>query len=126
MSETRPDDWPEAPAASADDRRRAERYPCEMQPLISEWGSNTGESSMARVHNISTTGLALLTPARVRPGRVLVIKLQSETLGQSRPLLVRVIHSTQQSDGSWLSGGAFVRRLSEEEIAIILRDGQAR
>jgi hypothetical protein len=110
-------------AAPADDRRRAERYACELQPFVTEWGSGTGESSTARVRNISTTGLALVTPARVRPGRVLVIKLMRQAEGLSRPLLLRVIHSTQQPDGSWLSGGAFVRHLSEGELEAILRDG---
>ena len=106
--------------AAGDERRRAERYACGLQPLISEWGSSVGESSFARVRDISTTGVGLITPARVRPGRVLVIKLQFEGQRQSRPLLVRVIHSTQQGDGSWVSGGSFVRGLSEDELGAIL------
>lgn len=110
-------------SVTSDDRRRAERFPCGLQPVISEWGAATGESHMASVANISVTGLALLTPSRISPGRVLVIRLMSKEGGLSRPILVRVIHSTQQPDGTWYSGGAFVRRLSDKEINLIVQAG---
>jgi hypothetical protein len=118
-----PKPGPHETAATEEDRRRAERYDCDLQPLVREWGSSTGESGMARVCNISRTGIALLTPARVRPGRVLVLKLTGAGGGFARPVLVRVIHSTRQPDGLWLSGGAFVRRLSEEELEVIRDQG---
>jgi hypothetical protein len=107
------------------ERRGAERFPCDLQPFWTEWGSGQGESSAARVNNISTTGISLDTPVRIRPGSVLVLKLLSPERGLSRPLLVRVIHSSAQPDGRWLSGGAFVRRLSDSELARMLSAGPA-
>jgi hypothetical protein len=114
---------PGAVPNAAAERRGAERFPCDLQPFWAEWGSGGGESAAARVHNISTTGISLDTPVRIRPGSVLVIKLLSKERGLSRPLLVRVIHSTQKPDGRWLSGGAFVRRLSDKDLQTILSEG---
>jgi hypothetical protein len=109
----------QANTATGAERRQAERFSCDQHSFVSEWGGTDNETEAARVHNISTTGIALLTPNRLRPGRVIVIKLKAAG-GLSRPLLVRVIHSTQQSDGQWLTGGAFVRGLTEEELRDIL------
>ena len=77
-----------------------------------------------QIDNISTTGLCLRTPQRVRPGSVLVLTLPDVARGPSRPLPVRIIHSTRQPEGHWLSGGAFVRRLSEPELEAILAAGR--
>ena len=111
-------------AASGAERRGAERFACDLSPQVSEWGAGPGESSLARVRDVSATGLGMVTPACIRPGRVLVLKLTSDARGLSRPLLVRIIHSTQQADGNWLSGGAFVRPLTEEELDPILDAGR--
>jgi hypothetical protein len=113
----------EAPAPGGIERRRSERHPCDLQPVCSEWGS--GELT-ARLRDISTDGVGLVTPVRIRPGKVLVLKLQKPSGGLSRPILVRVIHSSPQPDGAWWSGGVFVRRLSTTELASLLQADQAR
>lgn len=123
MSDQQESPPPELQVILEEDRRRAERYECDLHPLWSEWGTAKGDSSRVRVHNISATGLGLITPARIPPGRVIVVKLLSETHGLSRPLLVRIMHSTQQQDGNWLSGGTFVRRLDESYLAMLLQEG---
>ncbi len=110
----------ESRVGAAPDRRHAERHPCDLQPFWTEWGSGRGESPLARVRDISAGGIGLLTGCRIRPGSVLVLRLFSESQGMSRPLLVRIIHSHPQPDGQWLSGGAFVRRLSDEDLEAVL------
>jgi hypothetical protein len=114
----------EAPDLAAEERRRAPRHSCDLAPFWADWGIGGGELPDARVLNISTTGLCLATTGRVRPGSVVVLKLLSEAHSLSRPLLVRIIHSTQQGDGGWHSGGSFVRRLTDQELEAILASGR--
>jgi hypothetical protein len=105
------------------ERRVAERFPCELQPSCREQGSGRGEWLALRVHNISATGIGLVTPHRLRPGAVLVIRLTSPRRGMSRPIVVRVMHVTAHDGGGWLTGAEFVRRLSDESLRELLGDG---
>jgi hypothetical protein len=82
---------------------------------------NRGESSAAKVHNISVTGISLILQRWIKPGTVLLIKLQTPSQRLSRPLPVRVMHATQQADG-WLIGCAFVRRLRDEDLQTLLNE----
>jgi hypothetical protein len=106
---------------SAVERREADRFPCEIQPSWSIWGKGWNESWDAKVHDISVSGICLLLRRWVKPGTVLVIKLQTPEQRLSRPLPARVMHATQQSDGSWKVGCAFVRRLSDEDLHTLTR-----
>src|SRR4051794_12417683 len=103
---------PSDPPATAE-RRRAERYPCALQPSWQPLGARTGDSPTATVRNISATGISMALHCWVKPGTVLLIKLQGADLRLSRPLPVRVMHATAQPDGTCLVGGTFVRALSE-------------
>jgi hypothetical protein len=103
------------------ERRGAPRYPCDLEPFWMHWGSTGAESAAARVSNISATGVCLETPGRIRLGSVLVLQLLRPAQGMSRPLVVRIIHSTAQPTGRWLSGGAFVRRLSDRDLQALLQ-----
>jgi hypothetical protein len=120
MSEQEPIDSVQQPA-SQKERRGAPRDSCNMRSVVTE-GQTLGESIVVRVHDISATGIGLVTPERLAPGRVLVVKLRSEKGEWIRPVAVRIIHSTIQADGDWLCGGAFARRLSGEDLARILED----
>ena len=117
--------FPESGVAAAvrEDRRRAERYPCGLQPFWRIEGQEQVESPPAHVENISTTGIGLRVREPLKPGTVLVIKLQSADHRLSRPLPARVMHATLQSDGSWLVGCQFVRKLSEEDMQALLSVG---
>jgi hypothetical protein len=106
----------------AADRRTAERYPCNLKPSWRSWGKPGGESWSAAINDISTTGISLLINYWMKPGTVLVIKLQNSNHRLTRPLPVRVMHATERADGEWLIGCAFVRRLSEPELQAILQD----
>jgi hypothetical protein len=107
------------------ERRVAARFPCDLEPLCREQGAGRGEWLALRVHNISATGIGLVTPHRLRPGTVLVIRLASRTRGVSRPMVVRVMHVTAHEDGGWLTGAEFVRRLSAEALRELQSDGPA-
>jgi hypothetical protein len=98
------------------ERRAAERYPCDLKPSWRVLGRQSGESWGAQVHDISTGGISLRVPCWIKPGTVLVIRLHGAGDRFSRPLPMRVMHSTQRSEGDWLVGGTFVRSLTAAEV----------
>jgi hypothetical protein len=102
------------------ERRAAERHECNVQTEGYQLGQLGSKSWVATVTNISTTGVALLLRHRVKPGTVLVIKLQSGNLNLSRPIPIRVMHIQPHSEGTWLHGCAFVRKLREEDLHSLL------
>jgi hypothetical protein len=107
------------------ERRVAERFACDLESSCREQGAGRGEWQALRVHNISATGIGLVTPHKLRPGAVLVIRLASPGRCVSRPIVVRVMHVTAQDDGSWLSGAVFVRPMSDDSLRELLGDGPA-
>jgi hypothetical protein len=113
----------DAPSAAPElERRRATRYPCSLQPAWRVLGSRAGDSWMAVVRDISTTGISMVIKYQIKPGTVLVIRLQSTNRRLSRPLPVRVMHATAQTGGHWLIGCDFVRRLSDNDLEDLLRE----
>jgi hypothetical protein len=104
------------------ERRGAERYPSDAQPSWRLLGRRTGESRVAKVHDISLTGISLRLKHWVKPGTVLVIRLQVKEGRLSRPLSVRVMHATQQPDDDWQIGCMFIRTLSSEELRALVSD----
>jgi hypothetical protein len=112
----------EAGQAVGADRRTAERFPCDFEPLCREQASGRGEWQALRVENISATGIGLVTPYRLRPGTILVLRLISRTRGVTRPTVVRIMHCTAQ-ENAWLIGAMFVRRLTTEALQELLDNG---
>jgi hypothetical protein len=112
----------EAGQAAKVDRRTAERFPCDFEPLCREHASGRGEWQGLRVENISATGIGLVTPHRLRPGTILVLRLIRQTQGVTRPMVIRVMHCTPHED-AWLTGAMFVRRLTDESLRELLADG---
>jgi hypothetical protein len=106
--------------AGTAERRLSPRHECNLQTEGYQLGSHGSKSWVATITNISTTGIALVMRHRIKPGRVLVIKLQSGNLNLSRPIPIRVMHVHPHSEGSWLHGCAFVRKLREEDLQSLL------
>jgi hypothetical protein len=106
--------------ASLDERRGAVRYPCDLTPSWHFSDETEFTSSPAGVRDLSSTGIGLLMKAGIKPGRVLIIHLQSSQGCLSRPVPVRVMHATFQPDGDWLVGCQFLRRLSHQDMLELL------
>jgi hypothetical protein len=104
------------------DRRAAERYPCNLQPFWRIVGEDQGDTHLASVRNVSTTGIGLCARQPLKAGTVLIITLRTPRHHLSRPLPVRVMHSTLQAAGDWLIGCQFVRRLSDQDLQALLRE----
>jgi PilZ domain len=102
------------------ERRAAPRHSCNVTTEGYELGPYGNNSWIAMVKNISAVGVALVVRHRIKPGTVLVIKLQSGNLHISRPLPVRVMNIHEYSEDSWLIGCAFVRKIREEDLQSLL------
>ncbi len=102
------------------DRRGAERYPCDLQPFWRIVGGEQVDSPPARVRDVSLTGIGLLVQQPIKPGTVLVIKLQTRDQRLSRPLPARVMHATPQAAGDWLVGCQFIRKLNDQDMRALL------
>ena len=105
------------------ERRQEERVQCDLQLSWRILGRQSGESWGARVHDVSTKGIALRVPCWIKPGTVLVVRLHGAGERFSRPLPIRVMHSTQTDAADWLVGGMFVRPLLDEEMRRIAEAG---
>jgi hypothetical protein len=105
---------------STSERRSSERHECNVQTEGYQLGAHGSKSWVATVTNISATGVALVLRHRVKTGTVLVIKFQSGNLNLSRPIPVRVMHVQPHSEGTWIHGCAFVRKVREEDLQSLL------
>lgn len=110
----------DGPVQAELDRRGAERYPCDLQPSWRVLGRQSGESWSGLIHDISMTGISLRVRCWMKPGTVLIVRLHGSSEKLSRPMPMRIMHSTAQPDGEWLVGGMFVRPLTDEDLRHVL------
>lgn len=102
------------------DQRAAERFSvspnsvCEfVSPVLEDFGP-------ARLFNISTDGVGLITTEPLSPGLLLAIKVVNASKKFSRTMLVRVAHCTAQAGGTYLIGGSFDAPLTYEELCTLV------
>jgi hypothetical protein len=80
-----------------------------------------GESSWpARVLDISTEGISLRVRCRFEPGTTVPLELANGVRVFCCALRLRIVHATEQLDGSFIVGGDFDRRLTAGELLAIL------
>jgi hypothetical protein len=93
------------------DDRQAVALEATSQPIdggeTMSWG--------AVVNDISTGGLGITLCYPFRPGTFLAVDLQN-LVGQSRTLMVRVLHVHDEVDGRWRLGCGFIKPLSPSEM----------
>jgi hypothetical protein len=106
------------------ERRQAVRYACIlaavdvsgqlafMPALMPGWP--------VRVLNISRSGVGIHAGDQLDEGTLLTIRLYDRTGKPSAPHQVRIIHATQQADGTWMAGAAFIEPIGDEELQLLL------
>jgi hypothetical protein len=107
------------------ERRAFIRYAIENDADCRAPGVLKDAGWMARLLNISCTGIGLLMRHRFQPGSPLEVELQTRTGERRRGLRVKVTHATAvQADGhpSWLIGCVLVESLNAEELHALLKD----
>jgi hypothetical protein len=115
-----PSGFDEPTPTAAAERRAAVRYPCEVEASCQDLTSSETELWSARVRDISTSGVGLLSTRRFDPGTALRVEMQSEDQAFAYTLMARVIHAVPHSDTEWLLGCAFARSLTESEVRNLL------
>lgn len=75
---------------------------------------------LARIVDISTTGIGVILRQRFPSGTLLTIELQNSGGDVSRTLQTRVVHATPHLDGGWVLGCEFVNPLTEQDLRSLL------
>jgi len=104
------------------DRRAADRF-VPPRPLSCQVTAVVREGQWAaQVRDLSTEGIGLVISQPFASGVVLGIDLANPSGRFVRFLLVRVLHCKKEAEGSFLLGGEFVGRLTQEELDFVLAD----
>jgi len=109
------------PVPSADEKRAWIRFSCEGErPAQATLLINPNNKIQAQVLNISPGGVGLATKRHCEPGTPLKIELIDASGQTSRPMQIRVVHSTSKGKEDWVIGCAFDTPLTEEDVAALL------
>jgi hypothetical protein len=102
------------------DRRAAERFPVNQDTACSFVSPVDENFGPARIKNVSTSGVGLVLSKKVDVGALLAVGVNNKAKNFARNLLVRVVHVTEQSKGSYLVGGTFQTPLTYEELVALV------
>jgi hypothetical protein len=108
---------PRSQGASA---RGADRYPCDLRPLVPRLLRPSYGGLHALVRDISAVGIGLMVDRRLEAGSLLAVHLGAWRAGESSVLLAEVVHATAQPDGGWLIGCKLSRPLQGQELESFL------
>src|SRR5438132_12939926 len=107
---------PTPPArAPRPERRASVRHVCELEALSRPLDLADTICWGATVRDISAGGVGLQLCYPFQLGTLLAVDVRNEK-GRTRTLLVRVIHVTDQADGTWFLGCELVTPLREGEL----------
>ena len=109
------------PAQEKTERRAFVRFPFNQETYCAAHNGFGHERWRVRVRDISLAGLGLIAPAKVECNSNLVVNLQVGGNGYSRPLIVQVVRCEALSEGGWLLGCKFTRRLSDADLRSLIR-----
>jgi hypothetical protein len=113
----------EEPDQSTLERRTAVRYICKLKAAcVQGVTAQFKPSKLARVNDISTGGLGLHLGEPFAVGGQLTVRLHARTSEPLTALMeVRVAHASEQIDGTWFLGVAFIEPLSEAAVQALLQ-----
>jgi hypothetical protein len=73
------------------------------------------------MHDISRSGIGLISERHFHPGTFLEIALPSVQRKHLQPKLIRITHAKRHAQGDeWMLGAVFLRALTEEELQVLL------
>jgi hypothetical protein len=102
------------------DRRRAIRYQCTLETSANLIAQVEGDTMLAKVRNISVTGISLVLAQKLEPETVLDVEVFNKTRQYYCRVPLRVVYVLDHADGNFLVGGAFGRELTDEELKGLL------
>jgi hypothetical protein len=107
------------PAAQKRERRASVRLESNAKGHCQSLSLRRETGWEAVVRDISCSGIGLLLPRRFEVGTLLAIELAEKVEGKKHLLIARVAHATQQPEGNWLIGAAFMSPLTEDEVQLL-------
>jgi hypothetical protein len=110
----------QAKQPSGAERRESVRHYISLETSCRLLAMVQGESNPIRVRNISAGGISLVLPREVPPDDLLDIELLNRPQMFLCKLQVRITYRVEHPTGDWIIGGAFTRKLSEEELRLLL------
>ncbi len=103
------------------EQRRAIRYACVLEASVPRVGSRIFEPVLlAKVANISTGGIGLHCSEKIEAGSILTLKLYKRERDSLPPRQARVVHISEQFNGTWKIGAEFLEPLAEAEMQSLL------
>jgi hypothetical protein len=102
------------------ERRREVRYDISPGRAAILVGNIQGDPFPARVRNISTGGICLMSNTPHEPGSILDVNLCNLNRNAVRHVQVQVLYQMEHPSGDWMVGGAFARKLTGEELRGLL------
>jgi len=76
---------------------------------------------LTTMHNVSRSGIGLLSERPFDAGTFLEISLPSIRRKHLQPKIIRITHAKRQKDSDeWLLGAVFLRALTEQELQVLL------
>jgi hypothetical protein len=100
-------------------RRMVQRYRCPLATL-GRITFTDGSQEDAWAHDLSETGIGLNLSHALEPGTPILIRLRAADRPDTLLLAAKVVHATEEIDGSWRIGCAFLDKLSPEQIDAML------
>jgi hypothetical protein len=98
--------------------RQSCKVPTACQPAAS-YGLEENHWS-GTIRDVSLGGLRLILERRFEPGIVLAVELPENPPGETKTILLKVVHVKRQLDGYWSLGCQFVSEMSEDELQRLL------
>lgn len=105
---------------SGAERRDTVRYTINLDTSCRLLAMVQGESNPIRVRNISAGGISLVLPRELPPDTLLEIELLNRPQMFLCKLQVNITYRVEHPSGDWIMGGAFLRRLTDEELRMLL------
>lgn len=79
-----------------------------------------GQARPATVRNISSGGITVYLDRWLEPETIVMLELINRGMMFSCRLPLRVVYMLERPSGDWILGGAFARKLSEDEMHALL------
>jgi serine/threonine protein kinase len=95
------------------ERRATVRYPSRQEGRCAPALNGKSHRWVAKVNDISSSGISLIISRRFEPGTLLVLELEHRDDAVPRTMLVRVANVRQQPRRKWLLGCSFVRGIDD-------------
>ena len=101
------------------ERRVAPRQSSTLRIACYPAGSGLLERRMARIRNVSRTGIGLIVDRPWHQGLAVILELPAED--GVRSARARIVHSTSQPGGTFLVGCVFDNQLTDAEVQALAR-----